>query len=71
MGRSGSSARTSGGVCRPTSLTSVGALADVDRQKAKFDRSDPRVKGTGAKRAKDAFDEALSEPPGSPPPDAH
>ncbi len=46
----------------------VGALADVKRQKAKFDRSDPRVNGKGRKRAKDSFDEAIAEPPGSPPP---
>ena len=45
----------------------VNALADVDRQKARFDRSDPRVNGKGAKRAKDSFDEALDEPPGTPP----
>ncbi len=46
----------------------VNVLADVNHQKAKFDRSDPRVSGEGARTAGDAFDEALSEPPGSPPP---
>jgi hypothetical protein len=44
----------------------VNALADVKRQKAKFDRSDPRVSGKGGPGA---FDQALTEPPGSPPPE--
>ena len=48
----------------------VNALADVKNQKAKFDRSDPRVSGKGRRTAKDSFDEALEQPPGSPvPPD--
>lgn len=46
----------------------VPVLADVGRQKAKFDRSDPRISGKGKPSAKDAFNEALAEPPGSPPP---
>jgi hypothetical protein len=43
-------------------------LADVKHQKAKFDRSDPLVSGKGQPTAKDSFNEALAEPPGSPPP---
>jgi hypothetical protein len=43
----------------------VRALADVKRQRAKFDRSDPRVNGKGRPRAKDAFEQAKAEPPGS------
>ena len=46
----------------------VRALADVRRQRAKFDRSDPRVNGKARRTAKDSLDEALAEPPGSPPP---
>ncbi len=45
----------------------VPVLADVSRQKAKFDRSDPRVNGEQAPSAKDAFDEALAQPPGTTP----
>ena len=47
---------------------SVPVLADVARQKAKFDRSDPKISGKGKQSAEDLFDEALAEPPGSPPP---
>ena len=43
----------------------VPVLADAGRQKAKFDRSDPTVNGKGTPSAKDAFDQALAEPPGS------
>ena len=46
----------------------VGALADVRHQKAKFDRSDPKVSGKSRRRPKDRVDEALQQPPGSPPP---
>ena len=46
----------------------VRALADAKRQKAKFDRSDPRVSGKGGRSAADEFDEALAEPPGTAPP---
>ncbi len=44
------------------------AFADTKRQEAKFDRTDPRVSGNGTRTAKDAFDDALAQPPGSPPP---
>jgi hypothetical protein len=51
----------------------VEVLADTKRQKAKFDRSDPRVRGKGRRAeggeySKEAFDQALAAPPGSPPP---
>jgi hypothetical protein len=46
----------------------VHVLADVQAQHAKFDRSDPRVSGKGQPSAKDDFNEALQQPPGSPPP---
>lgn len=51
----------------------VQALADIKRQRAKFDRSDPRVSGKGRRAeggeySKDSFDRALAEPPGSPVP---
>ena len=47
----------------------VNVLADVRAQRAKFDRSDPRVSGKAKPGSKDSFDEALRQPPGSPPPD--
>ncbi len=46
----------------------VNVLADVRAQRAKFDRSDPRVNGKGKPSTKDSFNEALRQPPGSPPP---
>ncbi len=51
----------------------VQSFADVKRQRAKFDRSDPRVSGKGRRAeggrySKDSFDQALAEPPGAPPP---
>ena len=47
----------------------VPVLADVGRQKAKFDRSDPTISGKNRPSSNDAFNEALAQPPGSPPPD--
>ncbi|MFL5822673.1 MAG: hypothetical protein ACJ764_04450 [Solirubrobacteraceae bacterium] len=47
----------------------VRALADVRHQRAKFDRSDPRVTGKDKPSDKEAFETALNEPPGSPPVD--
>ncbi|HEY1989138.1 MAG TPA: hypothetical protein VGG43_06735 [Acidimicrobiales bacterium] len=47
----------------------VHVLADVGHQKAKFDRSDPKVSGKGRPSAKDDFKDALAQPPGSPPQD--
>jgi hypothetical protein len=47
----------------------VPVLVDVGRQKAKFDRSDPKVSGKDKPRAKDVFNEAMAQPAGSPPPD--
>lgn len=46
----------------------VKVLADVKRQDAKFDKSDPKVSGRGKQSDKDAFDAALKQPPLSPPP---
>ena len=47
----------------------VNVLADIKRQHAKFDKSDPQVSGADGHRAnKDKFDEALRQPPGTPPP---
>ena len=47
----------------------VNVLADVKHQHAKFDKSDPKVSGADVHRAnKDKFDEALRQPPGTPPP---
>jgi len=47
----------------------VNVLADVKRQHAKFDKSDPQVSGADVHRAnKDKFDEALRQPPETPPP---
>jgi hypothetical protein len=51
----------------------VPVLADPNRQRAKFDRSDPRIRGKGRRAeggndSKESFDQALSAPPGSPPP---
>jgi hypothetical protein len=48
----------------------VAVLADVKRQDAKFDRSDPKVSGKGGHSDKDAFDAALKQPPISPPSDS-
>jgi hypothetical protein len=50
----------------------VHVLADIKRQSAKFDRSDPQVSGKGRRTeggqySKDSFDEAMAAPPGSPP----
>jgi hypothetical protein len=43
-------------------------MADAKRHKATFDRDDPRVSGKGrGKSAKDSFDQALEQPPGTPP----
>jgi hypothetical protein len=52
----------------------VQVLADIKRQSAKFDRSDPQVSGKGRRAeggeySKDSFDEAMAGPPGSLPPD--
>ena len=41
----------------------VGVLADVKRQKAKFDRADPAVNGKDKLSDKEAFDAALKQPP--------
>jgi hypothetical protein len=51
----------------------VRAFADVKGERAKFDRSDPRVngkqRGADADRDhKESFDQALAQPPGSAPP---
>jgi hypothetical protein len=47
----------------------ISVLADVKQQRAKFDKSDPKVSGADVHRAnKDTFDEALHQPPGTPPP---
>jgi hypothetical protein len=48
----------------------VKVLADVKHQDAKFDKSDPKVRGQADVTGKDAFDAAMNEPPGSPTPDA-
>jgi hypothetical protein len=46
----------------------VAVLADVGRQKAKFDRDDPRISGKNADvSGTQAFDAARSQPPGTPP----
>jgi hypothetical protein len=50
----------------------VRVLADVKGERAKFERSDPRVSGKGRREeggesSKASFDRALAEPPGSPP----
>ncbi len=45
----------------------VDVLADAKAQHAKFDKSDPRVSGKGNRSDKDRFDEALKQPPLSPP----
>ena len=45
-------------------------LADVKRQDAKFDRSDPKVSGKGKPSGQQAFDAALKQPPRSPPDDS-
>ena len=55
-------------VVRLSEGDSVRVLADVKHQKAKFDRSDPNVSGKQGRDAGDAFDEALAQPPRSPPP---
>ncbi|TVY99667.1 hypothetical protein EAS64_41095 [Trebonia kvetii] len=46
----------------------VSVLADVKNQKAKFDRSDPAVNGKAKRSGADRFDEALKQPPLTPPP---
>lgn len=46
----------------------VRAFADVKHQKAKFDRDDPVVNGKAKRGAADRFDEALTQPPLTPPP---
>jgi hypothetical protein len=46
----------------------VDVLADVKAQRAKFDRSDPRVSGKRDPSGKDDFNEALKQAPGTPPP---
>jgi hypothetical protein len=50
----------------------VPVLADAKRQRAKFDTSDPRISGKGRRAeggssSKESFDQALAQPPGSPP----
>jgi hypothetical protein len=45
----------------------VNVLADLKAQHAKFDRADPRISGKGQPTAKDRFNQALNQPPGSPP----
>ncbi len=47
----------------------VNVLADVKRQRAKFDRADPQVSGKGKQSDKDRFNEALKQPPLSSSPD--
>lgn len=52
----------------------VSVLADLRHQRAKFDRSDPRVSGKDGKgdpyrSDKARFDQALRQPPRTPPPD--
>jgi hypothetical protein len=46
----------------------VEVLVDVARQKAKFDRAKAKTIGREAPFRKGDFDEALSQPPGTPPP---
>lgn len=48
----------------------VHVFADVKHKDVKFDKDDPKVSGKGTPSPKDAFDVALNEPPGSPPPAA-
>ena len=57
------------GVARLSEYDTVKVLVDVKHEKAKFDSSDPQIseKSDGAS---DAFDAALEQPPGSPPPGA-
>lgn len=43
----------------------VKVLADVKKQRAKFDRNDPVINGKAARKSKDTFDEALHQPPGT------
>jgi hypothetical protein len=43
-------------------------VADVKKQRAKFDRNDPAVNGKAARGNEDASDEALRQPPNTPPP---
>jgi hypothetical protein len=46
----------------------IEVLADVRRQKAKFNRDDPRVNGKNEDvNGKRGFDAALEQPPGTPP----
>jgi hypothetical protein len=46
----------------------VRVLADVKHEDAKFDKSDQKVSNKPDYTGKDAFDVALKQPPGSPPP---
>ena len=47
----------------------VNVLADVKHQHAKFDKSDPKVSAKDVHSAnKDRFNDALHQPPGTPPP---
>jgi hypothetical protein len=46
----------------------IEVLADVKRQKAKFDRAKAKTIGREAPYRKRDFDDALSQPPGTPPP---
>ncbi len=49
--------------------TVINVLADVKHQHAKFDKSDPKVSAADVHRTnRDKFDEALRQPPGTPPP---
>jgi hypothetical protein len=55
-------------VVRLSEGDTVKVLADAKHQEAKFDKSDPKVSGKSGSGG-DAFEEALKQAPGSPPPD--
>jgi hypothetical protein len=54
------------GLARLSEYDVVKVLVDVKRQRARFDPSDPQLSGKQSSAARDAFDAALAQPPGTP-----
>jgi len=54
------------GLARLGEYDVVKVLVDAKRQRARFDASDPQLSGQKSSAARDAFDAALAQPPGTP-----
>jgi len=53
-------------VARLSEYDVVKVLVDVRHQRARFDASDPKLGGAKSRAARDTFDAALAQPPGTP-----